>query len=86
MPFSPSVVNGFVQISADETEALGYVSMAQDSISFGLVNTAYSQEKILSHRQRVPYLTKWQEESAKARNRRLTFIAVQGIIRRFPQI
>jgi len=43
MPFSPSVVNGFVQISADETVALGYVSMAQDSISFGLVNTAYSQ-------------------------------------------
>ncbi|MBN1084656.1 hypothetical protein VRB95_18110 [Erwinia aphidicola] len=45
MPFSPSVVNGFVQISADETMALGYVSMAQDSISFGMANTAQSQEK-----------------------------------------
>ena len=46
MPFSPSVVNGFVQISADETLALGYVSMAQDSTSISLANTAYSQEKI----------------------------------------
>ncbi len=45
MPFSPSVVNGFVQISAGQTVALDYVSMAQDSISFGLANTAYSQEK-----------------------------------------
>ncbi|CBA22714.1 hypothetical protein EHW99_0661 [Erwinia amylovora] len=40
MPFSPSVVNGFVQISAGEAKALGYVSMAQDSISFGPANTA----------------------------------------------
>ena len=45
MPFSPSVVNGFVQISAGQTVALDYVSMAQDSISFMQSNTAYSQEK-----------------------------------------
>ena len=45
MPFPPSVVNGFVQISADKTLALGYVSMAQDSISLRQSNTAYSQKK-----------------------------------------
>ncbi len=45
MPFSPSVVNGFVQISAGLTMALDYVSMAQDSTSFIQSNTAYSQEK-----------------------------------------
>ncbi|MCS3608024.1 hypothetical protein M2386_002989 [Erwinia rhapontici] len=45
MPFSPSVVNGFVQISAGQTVALDYVSMAQDSTSFIQANTAYSEEK-----------------------------------------
>jgi len=39
------VVNGFVQISVAKKTTLGYVSMAQDSISFMPMNTAYSQDK-----------------------------------------
>ncbi|TKI08712.1 hypothetical protein FCN80_01280 [Martelella alba] len=54
MPFQPSFVNGFVQISAALADGACYNVMAQNSISFGSRNTVFAMKKgILADKTRL---------------------------------
>ncbi len=86
MPFEPSFVNGFVQISVVLQTTPGYVIDGARFYQLPLSEYSLSQQNSLRGGRRAPGPEKWRVLPRKGGVDGLTFAGFKGIIRRFPPV
>ena len=86
MPFEPSFVNGFVQISVVLQTTPGYVIDGARFYQLPLVEYSLSQENSWISGHQAPGPDKWRILRRKGGLNGLTLAGFKGIIRRFPPV